>query len=116
MSGETVNKTAEEMAKDAQEADKAMLPKVAPQIFKRNGDVKRCPRKLTIKKTFLEMLADYNRVKESVTQNAKYMQEPTISFCAKGVSVTLTGDLAQVIVFHPSDILAKVIDAGWIIC
>lgn len=116
MSDKPAIKSPEEIIAEAHEQDIKDLAKAAPQIFKRNGTVKKCPRNLTIKTDFPTMLKQYNTVRNGVIANEKYQQESSISFCAKGVSVTFTGRLAVAIALNPRDILADVIGNGWVIC
>lgn len=98
------------------ELQKKMLARVAPQIFKRDGNVRKCPRHMAVKSDFATMLKTYNMVKNGIMANMKYGTESSISFCAKNVSVTITGAMAEVIATHPDDILASVIGNGWVIC
>lgn len=92
------------------------LSKAAPQIFKRDGSVKKCPRNQIVKKSFVQLLKDYNMVKNGLMDNLKYGVPLSISLCAKDVSVTLTGALAEIIITHPNDILAEILGNGWIVC
>ena len=92
------------------------LGSAAPQIFKRNGDVKNCPRRLQVKMGFKQKLEMYNLTKKAIRDNVKYGVEPKVTFCTSEFSVTVRGALAVLLTSEERDVLAEILDAGWSVC
>lgn len=116
MTNETLGNLVNEVQTKLNKVAVTLLAKSAPQIFKRNGEVKACPRRLVVKMGFKQKLEMYNMTKKAIQDNVKYDVEPKVTFCTAEFAVTVRGALAEIMIAEERDILAEILDAGWVVC